>query len=72
MDTKNPTAGSDAGKQIRPRRRDAGSGANETPDGLDAADEALRHAIEDAPSGASATDVEVVPVFDCAHIVPKI
>lgn len=72
MDNKTPTTESDAGKQVRPRRHDAGSGANETPDGLDATNEALRHAAEDTPSGASAADVELVPVFDRAHRAPKI
>ena len=41
-----------------------GSGANETIDGLDASAEALRHAVEDTPSGASPQDAETVPVFD--------
>jgi len=72
MENKTPTTGSDAGKQIQPRRHDAGSGANETPDGLDATNEALRYAIEDTPPGASATDVELVPVFDRAHRAPKL
>jgi non-homologous end joining protein Ku len=36
---------------VPPRRHDAGSGANDTTDGLDATTEALRHAAEDTPSG---------------------
>lgn len=69
---KSPTTESDAGKQIQPRRHDAGSSANETPDGLDATNEALRHAAEDTASRASPDDVELVPVFDRAHRAPKI
>jgi hypothetical protein len=53
MDNKTPTAGSDAGRQIPPRRQDAGSGQNETRDGSAAINEALRHPSEDTPSGAS-------------------
>ena len=41
-------------------------------DGLDATNEALRHAAEDTPSGAAPEDVETVPVFDRAHLAPKI
>lgn len=72
MNNKLPTTGSDTGKQIQPHRHDAGSGANETPDGLDATNEALRHAAEDTPSGASAADVEFIPVFDRGHRATKI
>jgi hypothetical protein len=72
MDKTTPTAGVSTGKQIRPKRHDAGSGANETTDGLDASNEALRHAAEDTPSGASPDDVETVPVFDRADLAPKI
>jgi hypothetical protein len=56
MAEKIPTSGTDAGKQIPPRRHDAGSGANETTDGLDATTKALRHAAEDTPSGAPLAD----------------
>jgi hypothetical protein len=52
MSTKIPNTEADAGQQVPPRRHDAGSGANETTDGLDATAEALRHATEDTPSGA--------------------
>ena len=72
MSTKMPNAEADAGQQIPPRRHDAGSGANETTDGLDATAEALRHAAEDTPSGALPEDVEIVPVFDRADLAPKI
>lgn len=65
-------AGADTGKQVPPKRHDAGSGANETADGLDATSEALRHAAEDTPSGATPEDVETVPVFDRADLAPKI
>jgi hypothetical protein len=58
------------GKQIPARRHDAGSGANETVDGLDAETEELRHATEDRPSGAGKT--EETPVFDRGDLPPKI
>ena len=72
MSDKIPTTEADAGKQVQPRRHDAGSGANETTDGLDATTEALRHAAEDTPSGALPDDIEAVPVFDRADLAPKI
>ena len=72
MSTKIPNTEADAGHQVQPRRHDAGSGANETADGLDASTEALRHAVEDTPSGAMPEDIEVVPVFDRADLAPKI
>ncbi len=72
MDNKIPIAESEAGRQVRPRRHDAGSGANETPDGLDATTEALRRATEDPPAEAPPDDVEAVPVFDRADRAPKI
>jgi hypothetical protein len=62
----------EAGKQIPALPRDAGSHANETVDGLDAASEALRHAAEDTPTGARPDDVETTPVFDRADRAPKI
>lgn len=62
----------EAGKQIPARPRDSGSAANETVDGLDATAEALRHAAEDTPSGASPDNVEKTPVFDRADRAPKI
>jgi hypothetical protein len=62
----------EAGKQVLARPHDSGSAANETVDGLDATAEALRHAAEDAPSGAGSDDVEKTPVFDRADKAPKI
>jgi hypothetical protein len=62
----------EAGEQVPARPHDAGSQANETVDGLDAITEALRHATEDAPTGAAAHDVERVPVFDRADLAPRI
>jgi hypothetical protein len=62
----------EAGKQIPARPHDSGSAANETVDGLDATTEALRHAVEDTPSGAAPDDAEKVPVFDRADLPPKI
>ena len=58
--------------QVPTKPHDAGSQANETVDGLDAATEALRHAAEDTPSGANPDDVEKTPVFDRAGLAPKI
>ena len=74
MPDKIPTAETETetGKQIPPRRHDAGSQANETVDGLDATTEALRHAVEDTPREDKPDDVETVPVFDRADLPPKI
>ena len=58
--------------KVPTKPHDAGSQANETVDGLDAATEALRHAAEDTPSGANPDDVEKTPVFDRADLAPKI
>jgi hypothetical protein len=63
---------SETGGQVLARPHDSGSQANETDDGLDATTEALRHAVEDTPSGADPDDVEKVPVFDRAGQAPKI
>jgi hypothetical protein len=57
MADKISTAEGDADKQVLQRRHDAGSGANETTDGLDATTETLRQAAEDMPSGASPEDM---------------
>jgi hypothetical protein len=62
----------EAGEQVPTRPHDSGSQANETVDGLDATTEALRHAAEDTPSGASPGDFEKTPVFDRAGEAPKI
>ena len=67
-----PTTEADAGQQVPPRAHDAGSGAYETTDGLDASTEAWRHAAEDTPSGALPDDLEKVPVFDRADLPPKV
>jgi hypothetical protein len=60
------------GKRIPACRHDAGSGANETVDGLDAATEELRHATEDTPPDNGASKIEKVPVFDRAGLPPKL
>jgi hypothetical protein len=60
------------GERVPARPHDSGSQANETIDGLDATAEALRHAAEDAVSGAAPNDVEKTPVFDRAGLAPKI
>ena len=39
---------------------------------LNTTTEALRHAVEDTPSGAAPDDVEKIPVFDRADLPPKI
>ena len=72
MSTNTPNLEANAGEQVPPRPHDAGSGANETMDGLDATTEALRHAAEDTPSDAPPDDVEIVAVFDRADLTPKI
>lgn len=51
-------------------RHDAGSGANETIDGLDSNAEELRRAAEDTPSGERPK--EDVPVFERGDLPPKI
>jgi hypothetical protein len=53
-------------------RHDAGSGANETVDGLTDTEETLRRAAEDTLSGQAAEPAEDVPVFDRADALPKI
>jgi hypothetical protein len=62
----------ETGEQVPARRHDAGSGANETADGLDATTEELRHATEDTPAGAGRKKIEKVPVFDRSDLPPKI
>ena len=62
----------ETGEQIPARPHDSGIAANETVDGLDATAEALRHAAEDTPTGASPDDIEKVPVFDRAGEAPRI
>jgi hypothetical protein len=74
-----PLAGSEIkkpiGAQLRSEitgRHDAGSGANETADGLTDMEETLRRAVEDTPSGQAADRDEDLPVFDRGDAVPKI
>jgi hypothetical protein len=72
MSTNTLDSEANAGEQVPSRPHDAGSGANETMDRLDATNEALRHAAEDTPSDAPPDDVEIVAVFDRADLTPKI
>jgi hypothetical protein len=51
-------------------RHDAGSGANETVDGLTPTEEAIRRGAEDKPIGGS--EREDVPVFDRGQAPPKV
>jgi len=54
-------------------RHDEGSGANETIDGLDEYQEAIRHAAEDIPASEKpGDDFERLPVFDRAESERKI
>jgi len=66
MSTNTPNLEANAGEQVPPRPHDAGSGANETMDRLDATNEA------DTPSDAPPDDVEIVAVIDRADLTPKI
>lgn len=66
------TKPSETGEQIPARRHDAGSGANETLDGLDGITEELRHAAEDTPSGTGPGKIEKTPVFERGDLAPKI
>ena len=52
-------------------RHDEGSGANETIDGLDEIQEAVRHATEDLPASEKGDDFKRLPVFDRAEAEPK-
>jgi hypothetical protein len=68
----------DASKPIgaRPRsevtaHHDAGSGANETVDGLTSAEEAIRRGAEETPVGSPDTELEDLPVFDRGQAPPK-
>ena len=52
---------------------DAGSDANDTPDGLTESEEAVRQAAEDIPTGSSPSGpTESVPVFDRGSLPPKV
>ena len=54
-----------------PAPHDPGSGANETPDGLDSSNEALRHGAENVPIDTEG-DSEDAPVFDRGQQPPKV
>jgi hypothetical protein len=52
---------------------DAGSDANDTPDGLTETEEAVRHAAEDIPTGQSPTGkTDSVPIFDRGSLPPRV
>jgi hypothetical protein len=53
-------------------RHDAGSGANETTDGLTSSEEELRRGAEEVPVGAPEKKLEDIPVFDRADALPKV
>jgi hypothetical protein len=53
-------------------RHDAGSGANETIDGLTSSEEAMRRGAEDTPVGAPDQTLDDLPVFDRADALPKV
>lgn len=53
-------------------RHDEGSGANETIDGLDEIQEAIRHGAEDIPPSDRDRDFERLPVFDRAESERKV
>jgi len=53
-------------------RHDEGSGANETVDGLDEYQEAVRHGAEDIPVSDRDREFEKLPVFDRAESEPKV
>jgi len=48
------------------------SGDEETDDGLNATDEAVRHAAEDLPSSEEDDGLDSVPVFDRRELPPRI
>ena len=51
---------------------DAGSDANDTPDGLTESEEAVRQAAEDVPVGRPLRGkTEAIPVFDRGALPPK-
>jgi hypothetical protein len=53
-------------------RHDEGSGANETIDGLDEYQEAVRHGAEDIPVSDRDREFEKLPVFDRAESERKV
>lgn len=52
-------------------KHDAGSGANETIDGLNSTEEMTRRSAEDVPTGRR-TDVRDLPVFDRGDTLPRV
>jgi hypothetical protein len=63
--------------RARPRsevtgRHDAGSGANETIDGLTSCEEEVRRGAEELPIGMPSPEPEDLPVFDRAGALPKV
>ena len=50
-------------------KHDEGTEANETADGLNESDEAIRHGAEDIPIGERREDI---PVFDRRELPPKV
>ncbi len=68
------SAGVAATQQVSNRTNvhDAGSDANDTPDGLTESEEAVRHAAEDMPIEENLKNkADAVPVFDRASLPPK-
>jgi hypothetical protein len=53
-------------------RHDAGSGANETVDGLTASEEAIRRGAEETPIDTREIELEDLPVFDRGQTLPKV
>src|SRR4051812_28406436 len=53
-------------------RHDAGSGANETIDGLNSTEESLRQGAEETPIGAADKPLADLPVFDRGKLLPKV
>ena len=53
-----------------PKRHDAGSQANETDEGLNASDEAIRHGAEDIPTGANEKEKDI-PVVNAGGILQR-
>ena len=59
---KNRDTQEQSGTHVAPKKHDSGSGANETMDGLDSTNEAIRQGAEDIPVGLKKK--KDVPVFD--------
>jgi hypothetical protein len=53
-------------------RHDAGSGANETIDGLTSTEESIRKGAEDVPADREDKLIEDVPVFDRGGRLPRV